>query len=451
MEEESDNTMDSPETSPVGFARRFTSTLRRDAGRMFTVGVPHLFAAMALTQGIGMLRRILLARILDVDELGQMTYVMRIVDFIAIVADIGISNAVLKYAAEPVGVEQKRRIYVAGLIGGSVVATVVALLYMAGAWYTDVHDDPDIRLFMLMVVPYLPLSAVVRTPIVYMQACKEVKKAARYTALTAALSLVLIVAATYWKGLPGFFVTVTFAPLCNLVVLLFVTRRELSWHRPAWNLLKRLSSFGSFSMLSQATEVAGATVTVVLLRTMTHSDYEVGLYSIGLVVMVNIRLIPLALMRAAFPYLAGLVEDTTRFSQRLRELSLKQTAVMIGIVAGWAVLGYYAIILVFGSRYADSFCSSAVLVLAVIPLSMSVPWARAIAILDKMQWNLAASVIQLTTNVLACLWLVPIFGATGAALALVMGEAVGSGIRLIVGRILVSKTSSVSKDGNAVN
>jgi O-antigen/teichoic acid export membrane protein len=281
-----------------------------------------------------------------------------------------------------------------------------------------------------------------------MQACKEVKKAARYTAITAAINLVLVITATYLFGLPGFFLTVTLGPLSNIALLLYVTRSDLEPSLPAWSLLKTLSRFGSFSMLAHAAEVANATGTVVLLRFLTQSDYEVGLYSIGLVVMVNIRLIPLALMRAAFPYLADLVRNGLRFHRRLTELALKQTAVMTVIVAAWKLLGYYAIILVFGSRYADSFSSSTVLVLVVIPLSVGLPWVRALAILDKMQWAFLAAVIQLVVNVLVCVWLIPLFGASGAALAVVVGESVGTVIKVFAGRVFVRRLPGRQQEAN---
>ena len=384
---------------PAGRGARLRAVLRSDVQRLTTTGVPHLFAAVLLTQGISTLRRILLVRILSLAEQGQMAYVMQIADFLALVADLGITTATLKYAAEPVSTERKREWYCAGLQWGTLSATVGALLYMAVALMFPLHAEATVRLFLLLIVPYIPLAAIAKIPIVFMQAQKDIKRAARFTAITQVLTLVLLVGATYFFHLWGFFITVTAAPLSNLAILVVATRRDLRWFALSWKLAKRLISFGSFSLLANMAGMAAITASTVMLRWLTGSDAEVGLFAIGLMIMSTTRLLPATLMQTAFPYLSGILLDPQRLRARVWELAVKQALVMAGVAVLWLLVGRYAIVLLLGAKCADSFWSSVVLVLGGIPFAFSAAAAQAMLVLDRVRVNFCAGLILLVGTV----------------------------------------------------
>jgi len=401
---------------------RLVRVFREDVRRLVTTGVPHFFVALALTQGISMLRRILLVHILDVDQLGQMTYVMQIADFTAMVADLGISTSVLKYVAEPVSEDRKRQLYGAGLVWGTLLAISVATIYLVTVVAAGLGGETAVHAFMLMVVPYIPLAAIVKTPLVYMQARKEIRRAARFTAITQAVSLVLLVGGTYLYGLWGFFALVTAAPLTNLVLLLVATRRDVSFVRPTVELIRKFTGFGFFSMLANVTGYANAAVSVVLLRHLTGSDEQVGLYGVGLLVFNGLRLLPTALLQVAFPYLSGLLNQPRRLRSRLAELSLKQAVVVAAMVGVWYAAGPTLIRLVFGSRYGEAYWPSMALAGALLPFALSAPWSQGLLVLGRVRVNFFAALVLLATNAALGFWLIPLYGPLGAALALLIAR-----------------------------
>ncbi len=414
----------------------------RDWSRLFTTGVPHLFTALLFTQGMGLIRRICLARILSVPEIGQMTYVMQIVDLIAIIADLGICTAVLKYAAEPVDVKEKSRLYSSGLFWGTAVAVVVSLFYMLVALAISGHETGAIRIFMLMVVPYIPLSAMARIPLTYMQACKQIKRASAYTIITRLLSFTVIILATYFFKLWGFFVTVTAMPLSNLIILLLATRRHLVRPYFSKSLLKKLSTFGFVSMLANVAGFANVTITVVLLRNLTKSDELVGYYSIALVVMNSFRLIPNAILRVAFPYLSGLIYDHKRLRQRMFELSIKQSALMLGLFMAWYFIGKSIISIVFGAQYLRSFYPSVLLISAMIPFSMGAVSGYVLLILNKIYLNLTVATSQLVVNLICCVVFIPKYGIYGAAIAFLVSEICSRSLSLLISNHVTKNLSS---------
>jgi O-antigen/teichoic acid export membrane protein len=424
---------------PASRWSRVRAILGTDAQRLFSTGVPHILAALLLTQGIGLIRRVLLVRILTVAEVGQMAYVMRIVDFVVALAELGISMAVLKYAAEPVSEERKRNIYSTGLVASAAVSTAVTLVYVFVVVLIPFHSDPTLGWYALIVAPCIPFRAVLTTPILYMQARKQAQRAARYTTITQGIGLGVIVSATWFFRLTGTFLSMAAAPFVNLFLLLWATREHLVRPRRFWETARSMFAFGSVSVLLHAAALANVTVVVVLLRSLTGSDEMVGLYAIPALIMNNARLLGLALMRAAFPYLAQLVSDPPRLRRRVRELIVKQTAVLSGLVVAFALVGRWVIIWVFGSAYELSYVPSVVLLLSLIPFSMSAPMLRVMIIVNKLHLNVVVVFVQLSLNVAVCLWAIPEFGLVGAAMGPAIAQAGSTVVALVFGDAILRK------------
>ncbi len=428
---------DPPQTSRL---RRLTQITRKDVTRLGHTGVPHVFAALVGTQGMSMIQRILLARILSEAELGQMTYVMTILAVVVVVADLGICTALLKFASEPVSAEQKRRLYVACLLCSAVSTALTTLLYLAALLMLGVGpQDRALRGYMLLVIPYIPLAALAGSPLLFMQARKEIKRSARYTVITQLIGLVLVIGATYRWKLPGYFVTVSVAPLVNLVLLLAVTRAHLGWLWPSLALVKKLVSFGFISMLANATGHVNAAAAIVLMRHLGVPDAQIGVYAVALLVASGTRLLPDSLMRVAFPYLSGLLHVPRQMRARQRELALKQCAFVAAAAAVWLLVGFWVIRLVFGQRYGGGYWPSVVLLCGLIPYAISAPFQHGMIILNAVKLNLGVALVQLTTNVVLCLLLIPRAGIVGAAAAVTGTRVVGSTLAIIATRVVVDR------------
>jgi len=427
-----------PMGSPIGRTgpvSRLAQTLRTDARRLLSTGVPHVFAALIGTQGMSTIQRILLARMLSEAELGQMTYVMSIVMVVVVVADLGVCTALLKFASEPVSEEEKRRLYVTALLWGVVSTSLTAVVYLAIVLGLGVGSkDVALHHYMLIVAPFIPLASLANSPLLFMQARKEIKRSARYTVITQLIGLVLVVGSTYRWKLTGYFVTVMVAPLANLVLLLIVTRAHLRWVRPTLELVRKLVSFGIVSMLANATGFANAGAAVVLLHHFGVPNAQIGLYAIALMVMTGTRLLPDSLMRVAFPYLSGLMRTPWIMRARQRELAFKQCAVVVAAAAAWLLVGSWAIRLVFGQRYCGGYWPSIVLLGGLIPYSISAPFQHGMVILNAIRLNFAISFAQLIINVVLCVLLIPLCGIVGAAAAVSGAQTLASAGAIIATR-----------------
>jgi O-antigen/teichoic acid export membrane protein len=412
--------------APVGGSRwaRLQATLRRDAGRLFTTGVPHVFSAMFLTQGMSFVRRVLLARLLDKAELGQMTFVMQIADTLVMLTDLGITTALLKYASEPGSDERKRELYGAALFWGALFALGAAGVYAVFVWIVPIHDVPRVQVFLLMVVPYILVGSIAKVPTVYLQALKRMKTVAGLTCVVQGIALLATVGAVWQFGLWGLFFVVGIAPLAQLASVIWLTRRHLTWTTRPQQMLRAFLRLGVASVLANATGTVNALGVVLLLKYLTGSDVAVGVFSIAVIIRNGIQMLPMALLRTAFPYLSGIMNEPDRFQRRIRELVLKCVGVMLAIGLVWVVGGRWILPFVFGSEHLDSLASSIILTVGVVPFAAAAPTAQALIVMDRVLYNVYAGLIQLLATMGSCIWLIPLWGATGAAVSLLVGQCV---------------------------
>lgn len=421
-----DATLGPTQVPPQGSATqsrwsRWRSMARTDLQRLVATGVPHMFAALLGTQGMGIIRRVMLARIFTEIELGQMTLVTRIVESVTILADLGICTAILKYAAEPVPLEEKRRIYSMGLAASAGLAVLTGLVY-CGAILLLMPRSEAVWPFMLLAALYIPGTALTSAPLCYLQAIKLAKQAATYTAITQFVGVLAVLWASWQFRLWGFFIVVSAVPLFNLALLLTLTRAHWHWWLPTAAMLRKLVGFGYLSMLANLAGTGNFAVLVALLRHLTHSDAQVGVFSVGMTVMLGFKLLPDALMRVAFPYLSGLLRDPGQFRRRQRELAVKQLGVLLGATVAWALAAPWLIPLVFGARYTAAVWPSVILVAGLLPHGFAGPAGQTLLIQGRVAINLVAGLLRIGMTSGLCILLVPRLGLVGAALALTLSQ-----------------------------
>lgn len=430
------------EPTPTRWSR-LHAVVRTDLQRLVATGVPHMFAALLGTQGMGIIRRVLLAHIFTEVELGQMTLVTRVIESVTILADLGICTAILKYAAEPIPVEEKRRIYSMGLTASAGLAVLTGLLYCV-AILLLVPRSEAVWPFMLLAVLYIPGTALSNAPLCYLQAIKLAKQAASYTAITQFVGVLAVLWASWQFRLCGFFIVVSAVPVFNLALLLTLTHEHWRWLRPTSAMLRKLAGFGYLSMLANLAGTANFAVLVALLRHLTQSDAQVGVFSVGMTIMIGMKLLPDALMRVAFPYLSGLLQDPQQFRRRQNELAFKQFGVLIGLVLVWALAAPWLLPIVFGTRYTAAVWPSVILVASLIPYGLASPAAQTLLIYNKVAINIVAGLLRVSVTSLFCIMLVPRLGLPGAAAALAIGQVCVTGFSMAMARRVLLRSANLA-------
>ncbi len=420
-----DNTADEISASqPASLFGRLRSKIMPDISRLSKTGVFHVFILLFGVRGITFIQQILLVRLLSKEEIGEIVFAMRIVMLLGVVADMGMSTAVLKYCSEPVSDEQKRRLFRTAMLATLVSSLVISVVYCIGVLATDAMGGGKAMIApMLFISFYLLFMALRHPPEWYLQARKQIKKASMMSLIVQFSSLVFIICGVLAVGQWGYFIGVVMAAGLGLGVFLFATRGGLKGVKGGWAIFRKLFKLGSFSLLANFSGMANTTASVLLLKWLSDDMSLVATYGIASYIIVTVRLLPESLRRTSIPYLGALIDNPSRLGSRLHELVRKQFMVMGPVVLLLAAVGYWIIPFVFGQQYQASYLPMIILLGGLMSWSLVFPYGLLLILSERVEVNFALSLIQLALNISMCLYLIPRFGPVGAAGAMAISQA----------------------------
>ena len=284
----------------------------------------------------------------------------------------------------------------------------------------------DTRWCILIAALGLPLSidSVLRS---FFQSRFEVRYIFAVTLPSSALFLALV-AGCVWLHLPVR--SVFYAQLLNgvitVAVLLAITLRYLrpSLHvRPEMmkSLLRDAGEVGLFVLMF----MLAMRLDQILLYQLSGAD-EVGRYAIGVRVTEALSILPETLMMTVFPLLASSQHSHPERFREVYRLSFKYLATIVLPVALALTLARDEMIeLFFGSAYQSSGVPLVILAWGMFFAYTGAVYLNLFIVQSLQRLMLTVSLAALIANIAINLWLIPKYGASGAAAATVLANLVG--------------------------
>lgn len=153
---------------------------------------------------------------------------------------------------------------------------------------------------------------------------------------------------------------------------------------------------------------------------------EVGRYAVAVRVTEALSILPEAVMLTVFPVLAATHHSQPRRFQRTYHLSFKfLSAIILPGALLFTVLREPFVRLVFGAEYLESAVPLAVLAWGMFFAYTGAVYLNLFIVRRLQRLMLVVSAVTVTVNIAVNLWLIPQYGATGAALATVASNVVG--------------------------
>jgi O-antigen/teichoic acid export membrane protein len=184
-------------------------------------------------------------------------------------------------------------------------------------------------------------------------------------------------------------------------------------------------------LLRQALPLGGAilfsiayTRTSIFLLDALNNSVAVGEYGVALRLTEPLALIPSALMAAVFPALTYALAQRGYAATRTLRLKTIGLLVLVGSLiatAGW-LFGPWLIRFLYGDQYAGSALALQILALAILPTFINYALTHFLVAVRQQRLNLVFNIVIFFVNLALCLWLIPRFGPSGAALAVVLSE-----------------------------
>lgn len=288
----------------------------------------------------------------------------------------------------------------------------VAVVWLGYAPYTS-------RVILLLGLTILPDSIINICQSVFM-ACEQMAYLTVASLLNGVVRVVAgVLALVGGLGLEGVALGLVLASTSTMLLLMYLIRTRL--FRPIWRFdwafCRHQLSTGLPFLLIGAFFILENQLDVVLLSRL-GDEYQVGLYGAATTVVAALVLIPFAFRTAIFPVMSRLYATSPDALRRLYDQSFKYLLLAgLPIAAGVTMLASDIVTLVFGGRFAPTASVLQILVWSLFLIFLNVLNSRLLVVTDQQRTIAVFLLLSLGVNVALNLFLIPQWGAAGAAVA----------------------------------
>lgn len=381
--------------------------------------------------GIGVLASALTYRALPTADAGRLAITVGLVSLFSFVAEFGFRDAAVNFVAGARSAAEAqaaaRSFLLAKLVFGTLAAVILAGLaeWIVARWYGGaVHPG---------LVRFAALALLTGGLLNYVQTLFEARQS------FATLSLISMIQGLVRAGaIVILFVTnhLTLWPLIALEVAvplaLFAVGQRLLPSELRPRLLASLGTyFARLWRFSRWIAIAAVASTIflnldVVLLGHFRPAAEVGVYGAALALLAKFEVLQNAVLTSAFP-------EACRYHSRD---DLQAYLGRILRITGLASIGLLLILpltgtllaLLYGARYAGAALPFAILLIAFAIGLNAQPAAFVLYPLERIRWIAGGDVLQLFFFIGVGLWLIPLDGALGAALAVLATRLLGAGL-----------------------
>lgn len=374
-----------------------------------------------IVQILSFIGMIFLMRFLPVSEYGKYTYIIEFISIFAFFSDGGFTQHIIKESSQNPGSEEK--IYAKAqsaqlLISGLMLALILCISYPTNS----IQDFYYLSVFGLIVVIsawFAPMLAILiasgRKDLIFF---KDV-------ALSVA-RLLFILLGIYLKAPFAYFIYLGFIN-CFVLFLLFLYTRYQENYKYISNYELNIPTslafirHGFLFTILMAANVIYNKIDIIMLEKMIGST-EVGYYSGATKFIYPFMFISGAFMTAIFPKLAKHSEEKDKF-KIIQNLALYYLG-GIGIVLSTSLyLGADLIFqLFFADKYDDSIPVFKILVWYLAIVFIYGPISNSLVAKNKVVFLVYLNLIMIVLNVALNFFLIPVYGARGAAMATIICE-----------------------------
>jgi len=364
---------------------------------------------------------IYLARYLGVEHFGLYSYVLAVWGMAAAVAKLGVDEILIKDLAA--GEPRAFSLTLGSAFWLQVVSSVLTIALICGiAAYSDGNEG------LLLTVAALGLFF---QPLQTIDAYFRARVAGKYSSCAGAIQVLissgLKLAMIYLGADLIWFIAVVAldSVLLGFSLLALYLNRGLPSFFRAFNLR---TAIGIVSR-SWHLVLAGLAITLymridqVMLKALI-GEYDTGLYSAAVRVSEAVNVIPLVVVGALFP---ALVNSSKENSEKFREQALVLFEVLfVASLVVAVLLSFYApevIVLLYGSAFVGSSDILAIHVWSIPFVFLGVASGRWLVAKDLTRFLMLRSIAGAVLNVGMNLFLIPRYGAAGAAIATVVSFA----------------------------
>jgi O-antigen/teichoic acid export membrane protein len=384
------------------------------------------FISLATASVSHLLLRIILGRELGPSGLGVYTLVFTIYIFGMQFAAFGVGAALTKYVAQFSDDLVKAKEYISsGLIGAAVIGSVTAvLLYLtAGIIAVNIFNIPAMADLLRITAVCFPFIAVHKAVIGTLNGFRSMKKyaflnvALNGSVLLLSIFLVLVLHMNVTGAVLGFVIPTI---LIGLISLVFV-RSDITL--PDRSLLQNeifrdVLHFGFYVVLGNSIGFIYTHIDSLMIGYYLN-ETEVGYYSIAIIFVQGITMIPSAVQRVTSPIIAKnyAKKEYQAIKNLLKKVISRIFLMSLGLSLFLAIFGKELILIIFESVFLPAYHPLLILLIGYTIYSMFMSIGTFYASIGHVQLSYKLALLSAIISIILNIIFIPPLGILGAAIA----------------------------------
>lgn len=404
--------------------------------RRFAANYAFQMIGRALTMVFGLAVIGVLTRALSTAEFGDYTTGLTFLQFFGVIVDFGLTLTLIVMISEK-GADQKRivgNLFSMRLVSGAVVFGLAPVAVLAFPYSSSVRD-----VVLIGALGYLFMSGATLLVGVFQRHAAMWRAALAETLTRAVLLGLVALVISMGLGLPSVIAVTVVANLVWLAATVLLARAfvpvTLRFDADVWKEALRRSWPIALSIAFNLIYLKGD----ILFLSLYRGSEDVAIYGVAYKVLDVLTALPVMFMGLMLPTLVADWSEGRReaFRGHMARAFDIFAIITIPLAVGAQAVGTELVELIAGEKYAASGPLLQLLILALVAVFFSSLYGHAVVAVNKqrgMIWGYAAAAVVATAGYL---WLIPIYGAWGAATVTLVSEI----LIAIVTYLVVSRAS----------
>jgi O-antigen/teichoic acid export membrane protein len=319
-------------------------------------GFFHLFSANFFINFVGFGSQFMVAWLLTPIQLGEIKIMQTYIAVAALFTTFGFNTSTLKLCSEnrqdgeKVFLFNKALKYVAICL--CIIFPLLILLIKFGFISNDLEIIKYFPYFSLSLIP-LTFSGIFSN---YLQALKQFKSLSEIQMLTKIVSVLAVIALTYFLGFNGYIIALIFG--YTLTTFFFMKRAsQLNNITPEITILNPLSThlkYANISFITNLVTQVGMFSDVFLMNYFITDKNAIGYYSFALTILIVANIFTTTVQQISVPHLSEKASNKKEFEKIAKKYGNINVIVSIVVALGLILFIPFVVKLVFGGKYDQS-------------------------------------------------------------------------------------------------
>ena len=390
----------------------------------YHAGLPHLLVSIVFLQGLAYMSQLFIAKMISPGDFGIVRNVEAALSVMAVIASVGMPSLAVKSVAEVAEPEVRERL-IGRLIQVTIFASVLVALTVSLVTRL-VLGGGALSIYLSITIWIVGLTACSRTCFNYFQGIKQVQQISLYIAAVSIVALFAMTISVWIAGLQGWVVGRYIGEGLFLALAVIAIRKRLRFGGalPDVYSYSRLMLLGSAVALSLLVRTALDNSAVLSLYWLGATREEVGYYGLGTLLIFAFLILPGAIASLAVPRFAEQRHDPARIRYLFLRTVKWSFAVMLS-VSFLGILFIPTLIEILLPQYVPAIPVINMLLLTVPLRTIGMISGSVFLVYNR---NIETSIINtvlLSAAIGLYVFLVPRFGASGAAWSTLLVEGLG--------------------------